>query len=125
MEYTSRNAMHRSRHEADEYRLIELVTGVLRRRRRPAAEKAAPVAESLQPGINVSMAARRHDASRGLSQTWRRTAMRQTADGGQVFVPLRIEDPPVPPSTRPGSLKREAVREAAPGSPRVSEAGTL
>ena len=125
MENTSHNTMHRSRHDADEYRLIELVTGVLRRRRRPAAEKAAPVAESLQPVINVSMAARRHDVSRGLSQTWRRTAMRQTADGGQVFVPLRIEDPPVPPSTRHGSLKSEAVREAAAGSPRVSEAGTL
>jgi len=58
--------MHQYRHEADEYRRIELITGVARRRRWSAAEKAAVVAESLQPGINVSMVARRHGVSRGL-----------------------------------------------------------
>ena len=77
MENTSHNAMHQYRHEADEYRRIELITGVARRRRWSAAEKAAVVAESLQPGINVSMVARRHGVSRGLLQTWRRTAVRQ------------------------------------------------
>jgi transposase len=125
MENTSHNAMHQYRHEADEYRRIELITGVARRRRWSAAEKAAVVAESLQPGINVSMVARRHGVSRGLLQTWRRTALRQAADGAQVFVPLRIEDPPAPPSTRPGSPKSELVPDAAAGSPSLSEAGTL
>jgi hypothetical protein len=53
MENASHNAMHQHRHEGDEYRWIELITGVVRRRRWTAAEKAALVAESLQPGINV------------------------------------------------------------------------
>jgi transposase len=86
MENTSHNAMHQYRHEADEYRRIELITGVARRRRWSAVEKAAVVAESLQPEINVSMVARRHGVSRGPLQTWRRTALRQDADGAQVFV---------------------------------------
>lgn len=116
--------MHQYRHEADEYRRIELITGVARRRRWSAAEKAAVVAESLQPGINVSMVARRHGVSRGLLQTWRRTAMRQAADGGQVFVPLRLEEPPTAASTRPDLSKSELASDAA-GSPRLSEAGTL
>jgi transposase len=122
---TSHNAMHQYRHEADEYRRIELITGVARRRRWSAAEKAAMVAESLQPGINVSLVARRHGVSRGLLQTWRRTALRQAADGDQIFVPLRIEDPSTSSLTRPGLPKSELASDAAAGSPRVSEAGTL
>lgn len=126
MENTGHNAIHKYSHEADEYRRIDLITGVARRRRRwSAAEKAAVVAESLQPGINVSMVARRHGVSRGLLQKWRQTAMRQAADGGQVFVPLRLEEPPTPASTRPDLSRRELVSDAAAGSPRLSEAGTL
>ena len=76
---SSHNAMHQHRHEGDEYRRIELITGVVRRRRWSAAEKAALVAESLQPGINVSALARRCGVNRGLLQTWRRAAMREAA----------------------------------------------
>jgi transposase len=54
MENTNHNDMHQHRHEGDAYRRIELITGTLRRRRWTAAEKSALVAESLQPGINVS-----------------------------------------------------------------------
>src|ERR1700748_3055327 len=54
MENASHNAMHQHRHEGSEYRRIEMITGPVRRRRWTAAEKAAPVAESLQPGINIS-----------------------------------------------------------------------
>jgi transposase-like protein len=77
MENASHNAMHQHRHEGDEYRRIEMITGTVRRRRRTAAEKAALVAESLQPAINVSALARRRGVSRGLLQTWRRTAVRE------------------------------------------------
>src|ERR1700733_15655803 len=91
MENTSHNAMHQYRHEGDEYRRIELITGVARRRRWSAAEKAALVSESLQPGVNVSALARRCGVNRGLLQTWRRSAMREATDGGEVFVPLRVE----------------------------------
>jgi transposase len=72
--------MHQHRHEADPYRRIELITGSVRRRRWTAAEKSALVAESLLPGINVSDLARQRGVSRGLLQTWRRAAMRQSAE---------------------------------------------
>jgi hypothetical protein len=83
--------MHQHRHEGDEYRRIEVITGVVRRRQWSAAEKAALIAENLQPGINVSALARRYSVSRGLLQTWQRTAMRQTAADGHLLVPLRME----------------------------------
>ncbi len=58
--------MHQHRHEGDAYRRIEVITGVRRRRRWTAEEKAAVVAESLQPGINISELARRFGVNRGL-----------------------------------------------------------
>src|SRR5438309_5657092 len=92
MDSTGHNAMHQHRHDGTEYRRVELITGTSRRRRWTAAEKAALVSESLQPGVNVSDLARRCGVSRGLLQTWRRTAMQAAADRGDVFVPLRIEE---------------------------------
>jgi transposase len=91
VERVSDNAMHQHRHEADEYRRIELITGRERRRRWTTAEKAAIVTESLQPGTNVSALARRHGVNRGLLQTWRRTAVREAAHRSELFVPLRLD----------------------------------
>lgn len=88
MDNASLNAMHQDRHEADAYRRIELITGTVRRRRWTIEEKAAIVAESTRPGINVSEVARRFGVNRGLLQTWRR---RSTCEA-PVFVPLRVED---------------------------------
>jgi transposase len=84
--------MHQHRHDGGDYRRIELITGVSRRRRWTPAEKAALVAESLQPGVSVSDLARRSGVNRGLLQTWRRTAMREMEHGRETFVPLRVED---------------------------------
>jgi transposase len=92
MDSAGDNAMHQHRHEGGEYRRIELITGVARRRRWTAEEKAALVAESLEPGINVSALARRRGVARGLLQTWRRAAMREATDRAGMFVPLRSED---------------------------------
>ena len=122
MDNASHNAMHQHRHEGDEYRRIELITGVARRRRWSAAEKAALVAESLQPGINVSMLARRHGVSRGLLHTWRRLAMLQAVDDGQVFIPLRIEGAPTPTTE---TAKGEVAPGPVAGSQGTVEAGTL
>ena len=83
MEDTNHNAMHQHRHEGDAYRRIELITGTVRRRRWTAAEKSALVAESLQPEINVSALARQRGVSRGLLQTWRRAALRQSLVAGR------------------------------------------
>jgi transposase len=83
----SLNAMHQDRHEADRYRRIELITGTVRRRRWTIDEKAAIVAESTRPGVNVAEVARRFGVNRGLLQTWRRKAICEAP----VFVPLRVE----------------------------------
>ena len=88
----SDSAMHQHRHDGGEYRRIEVITGVSRRRRWTAEEKAALVAESLQPDVNVSALARRHGVNRGLLQTWRRTALREMASHGAAFIPLRAGD---------------------------------
>jgi len=48
------------------------------------------VAESMRPGVNVSELARHCGVNRGLMQTWRGKAIRETA----VFVPHRVEDVP-------------------------------
>jgi transposase len=87
MANASLNAMHQDRHEADPYRRIELITGTARRRRWTIEEKAAIVAESARPGVNVAEVARRFGVNRGLLQTWRRKAIGEAS----VFVPLRVE----------------------------------
>ena len=123
MANASLNAMHQDRHEADQYRRIELITGTARRRRWTIEEKAAIVAESTRPGVNVAEVARRFGVNRGLLQTWRRKAIGERP----VFVPLRVEDvvavtdnnkdrtnPPrgmaveTDASTRPGTLEIES-----------------
>lgn len=125
MENTNHNAMHQHRHEGDAYRRIELITGTLRRRRWTAAEKSALVAESLQPGINVSDLARQRGVSRGLLQTWRRAALRQSPELGQIFVPLRIEEAPAPDSAGGTNSRREVPSAETAGSPPRSAVGTL
>jgi transposase-like protein len=46
----------------------------------------------MRPGANISDLARRAEINRGLLQTWRRAAMREAAQHGEVFVPLRLQD---------------------------------
>ena len=102
------NAMHQQRHEGGEYRRIELITGTTRRRQWSAAEKAAIVAESLVPGINVSALARRRGVNRGLLQTWRRAAACETSDSAGPFVPLRVAEA-ASTGTLPGTLAIETA----------------
>jgi len=123
MDNASHNATHQHRHEGDEYRRIELVTGAVRRRRWSAAEKAALVAESLQPGVNVSALARRCGVNRGLLLTWRRAAMREAAGHGEVFVPLRVEGSSMSADT--GTAASTSRPGMAAGSAPGTEAGTL
>jgi transposase len=119
MANASLNAMHQDRHEAGAYRRIELITGTARRRRWTIEEKAAIVAESARPGVNVAEVARRFGVNRGLLQAWRRKAIGERP----VFVPLRVEgmvaaaddnkdrtNPPVETdmSTRPGTVEIES-----------------
>jgi len=115
--------MHQHRHEGDEYRRIELITGIRRRRRWTAEEKAALVAESLQPGVNVSELARRHGVNRGLLQAWRRATTRKVAECAMKFVPVRVEDAPSP--SRSGVPPREAPAELTPCSAATNGPGTV
>jgi transposase len=66
--------MLQSRHDAESYRRVEVITGGRRRRNWSDDEKARIVAESADPDANVSEVARRNGVSRGLLTTWRRQA---------------------------------------------------
>jgi transposase len=86
-------------------RRIEVITGVERRRKWSAQEKAAIVAESLAEGAVVSEVARRHGLSPQQVFGWRarlRNAVRgrvPSPDATPAFVPAIVEDEPPPPST--------------------------
>jgi len=82
---------------AGELRRVEVITGTTRRRTWSAQEKARMVAESVEPGANVSEVARRHGVNRGQLFTWRRQAMRSgSVDAGvnaPTFVPVSVTTP--------------------------------
>jgi len=63
-----------ARHDAGTYQRLEVVTGQRRRQNWPGTEKARIVAESLEPGANISEVARRNGVSRGVLTVWRRLA---------------------------------------------------
>ena len=122
MDNATASAMHQHRHDVDEYRRIELITGSVRRRRWKAEEKAAIIAESLQPQVNVSELARRWGVNRGLLQTWRREAIRDAGGGAAPFVPLRLAEEP-PPSPKDGAAFSSSGTSTAAES--ASPQGTI
>jgi transposase-like protein len=83
---------------------IEVITGVERRRKWSAQEKAAIVAESLAEGAVVSEVARRHGLSPQQVFGWRarmRDAVKGSApssDARPAFVPAIVEDEPPSPA---------------------------
>ena len=85
-------------------RRIEVITGVERRRKWSAQEKAAIVAESLAEGAVVSEVARRHGLSPQQVFGWRarlRNAVKGSApspDATPAFVPAIVEDGPPSPA---------------------------
>jgi transposase len=56
------------------YPKAEILTGPQRRRRRSTAEKLAIIAETREPGMTVSLVARRHGLAPNQVFTWRRLA---------------------------------------------------
>jgi len=85
-------------------RRIEVITGVERRRKWSAQEKAAIVAESLAEGAVVSEVARRHGLNPQQVFGWRarmRDAVRGSASSSPAtpaFVPAIVENEPRPPT---------------------------
>jgi transposase len=55
---------------SDDFQRVELITGTARRRRWTTEEKLRIVEESLQPGMTVSYAARRHGVAPNLLFRW-------------------------------------------------------
>lgn len=72
MEWDDADARLQDRHEDSDYRRVEVITGRRKRRNWTPAEKARIVAESAEPGANISAVARRWGINRGLLSIWRR-----------------------------------------------------
>jgi transposase len=88
---------------SDDFQRVELITGTARRRRWTTEEKLRIVEESLQPGMTVSYAARRHGVAPNLLFRWRKL-MRE--GGGEAV----RADGPVVSDAEVGRLE-ERVRE--------------
>jgi transposase len=102
-----------------DYRRIEVITGLVRRRHWTAEEKASLVAESFRAGVNVSELARRSGVNRGLLQTWRRRAMQSGKNAAAGFIPIRVEEP-VPAVVRtadPSVVAPQSSERSSPGQP--------
>jgi transposase len=84
---------------------IELITGRLRRRSWTDAEKAAIVAESLEPGAKVTSVARRHRITRGLLWSWQQQIAGLAGEKAAIdFVPLRLASVGFSETPRPGAV---------------------
>jgi transposase len=82
--------MYQSRHDADSYQRVEVITGRRRRRDWSDEEKARILAESAVPDVNISEVARRNGVSRGLLNVWRRNARLPSVDRLR-FAQVRLE----------------------------------
>jgi transposase len=83
--------------KADEFRRIEVITGVGRRRRWTDEEKAWIVAESLDPATTVSAVARRYGLHASQLFVWRQQLAASTVRQAPGFVPVLVaEDEPAP-----------------------------
>ncbi len=96
-----------NRNDNGSYRRIELITGTTRRRRWSDAERARILAESFEPGANISAVARRHGVHGGLLHTWRKQAKTRADEAAKAdapqFIPVAI-----------GKASSHAVGETAP-----------
>ena len=82
------------------------------RRRWSDAEKRRIVAESYQPGVSVSVVARRNGVNANLVFTWRRQ-FREQAGGAGGLVPVVVEPAGTPPPLA------DAAAGAAPATGRI------
>ena len=74
----------------DRYRRVELITGTTRRLRRSDEERARILAESFEPGANISAVARRNGVNGGLLHYWRRRARAQALEAAATQAPLFV-----------------------------------
>jgi transposase len=98
---------------ADVDREIAASAEVSRRRRRrwSAAEKRRIVEESLEPGVSVSIVARRHDVNANQVFTWRRELREQRGCAAdERFVPMVVTAADAALGAAPGAARPDAGR---------------
>ena len=81
--------------ERDTFRRVEVITGVARRRRWTAEEKARIVAESYTPGASGTAVALRHGLHRNQIFAWRRQFRGGTTaapDRAAGFIPITLAE---------------------------------
>ena len=96
--------------KADEFRRIEVITGVGRWRRWTDEEKAWIVAESLDPATTVSAVARRYGLHASQLFTWRQRLQRRPSSaeaigGGPGFVPVLLAEDSSAPAEPAGRIE--------------------
>jgi transposase len=105
--------MDEGRHEG-KYRRIEVITGRRQRRNWSDEEKVRILAESAEPGVNISAVARRWGVNRGLLNVWRReaglTSRRSAKACAQqaMFVPVTV--------VGDGAARQSSSLDVAPGA---------
>ena len=100
-----------NRNDNESYRRIELITGTTRRRRWSDDERARILAESFEPGANISAVARRHGVHGGLLHSWRKQAKTRAEGAAQADAPLFI---PVAIAKASGDAVGETPRPLSP-----------
>ncbi|MER9572748.1 transposase [Mesorhizobium opportunistum] len=95
---------------------LEILEGPTGRRVRSEADRARIAAESLMPGVQVAVVARKHGATRWQIYDWRRLRRGQLAlpeSVAPMFAPLMVEEPSAPQRTmrppKPAPAKVEIV----------------
>jgi transposase len=83
--------------KADEFRRLEVITGVGRRRRWTDEEKAWIVAESLDPATTTSAVARRYGLHPSQLFVWRQQLAAAAGRGAPGFVPVVVAEGAAPP----------------------------
>jgi transposase len=92
--------------KADSFRRIEVVTGIGRRRRWTAEEKAWIVAESLDPAATVAAVARRYGLHASQLFVWRQQLAAPAARAAPAFVPVVVaEGGAAPPAEMAGRME--------------------
>ena len=76
----------------DSFRRLEVITGVGRRRRWTAEEKAWIVAESLDPTTTVAAVARRYGLHASQLFVWRQQLAAPAVRGAPAFVPVVVAE---------------------------------
>ena len=92
--------------------VMEIITGIERRRRWRVDDKLRIVAETQEPGARIADVARRHEISRGLLWNWRHQARRGTLrqPDSPAFMPVCVTG--IPGAAEP----RQAVVNQRPST---------